>query len=124
MENVSLYCLQKMDGLDELKNAPDSFVLHQFDEDFDGSHGRFMDTAAVMQHIDLIITVDTAIAHLAGALGIPVWVMLPYETDWRGIQDRTDSPWYPTMRLFQQPKPFDWDTVANQIINTVRAIVR
>jgi len=74
-----------------------------------------MDTAAVMEHMDLIITVDTAIAHLAGALGRPVWLLLPYSTDWRWIVNRTDSPWYPTMRIFKQPTPFDWDNVMTAV---------
>lgn len=121
MPNVSLFCLQKIDGMSELDKAPAHFVMHCFDTTFDGPHGRFMDTAAVMKNLDLVITVDTAIAHLAGALGVPVWVMLPYETDWRWIEGRTDSPWYPTMRLFQQPAPFDWESVAENVINAVRS---
>jgi len=69
----------------------------------------FADTAALMQALDLVITVDTAVAHLAGALGRPVWVLLPYVPDWRWMRDRDDSPWYPSMRLFRRNTPGDWD---------------
>ncbi|HJO74212.1 MAG TPA: tetratricopeptide repeat protein [Rhodospirillales bacterium] len=71
----------------------------------------FADTAAVVQQLDLVITVDTAVAHLAGALGKPVWVAAPYPGDWRWMLEREDSPWYPTLRLFRQPAPGDWKTV-------------
>ncbi|NEQ40720.1 MAG: tetratricopeptide repeat protein, partial [Okeania sp. SIO3I5] len=69
------------------------------------------DTAAVIKQLDLVITIDTVIAHLAGALGKPVWVMLNFDSDWRWMLDRNDSPWYPTARLFRQPKIGDWDSV-------------
>ena len=75
----------------------------------------FADTAAAIAALDLVITVDTAVAHLAGALGRPVWVMLGYAADWRYLRDREDSPWYPTMRLFRQDSPGDWSGVAVQI---------
>jgi len=71
----------------------------------------FADTAAVLMCLDLVITVDTATAHLAGALGRPVWNLLPFEVDWRWMVDRIDSPWYPTMRLFRQPTSGDWHSV-------------
>ena len=75
----------------------------------------FSDTAAAIVALDLIITVDTSVAHLAGALGRPVWVMLPYALDWRWLREREDSPWYPTMRLFRQIKPGDWDSVLTRL---------
>jgi len=75
----------------------------------------FADTAAVITELDLVITVDTSIAHLAGALGKPVWVALPFPGDWRWMLDREDSPWYPTARLFRQPKPGDWEAVFGNI---------
>jgi len=71
------------------------------------------DTAALMQQLDLVIAVDTAVVHLAGALGRPVWVMLPFSPDWRWMLDREDSPWYPTMRLFRQPQFGDWPAVVD-----------
>jgi hypothetical protein len=69
----------------------------------------FADTAAAMEQLDLVISTDTAAAHLAGALGKPVWVLLRYVTDWRWMDERADSPWYPTMRLFRQAAPDDFD---------------
>jgi ADP-heptose:LPS heptosyltransferase len=75
----------------------------------------FIDTAAVMDNLDLIISCDTSIAHLAGALARPVWVALKYLADWRWLLDRSDSPWYPTMRLFRQSAPGDWRPVFREI---------
>ena len=75
----------------------------------------FADTAAVIGRLDLVITVDTAVAHLAGALARPVWLLLSYAADWRWLQDRDDSPWYPTMRLFRQPRPGDWEPVIAEV---------
>jgi len=77
--------------------------------------GDFADTACVIQQLDLVITVDTAVAHLAGALGKPVWVLLPFAPDWRWMTDRDSSPWYPDMRLFRQQKPGDWDKVFSNL---------
>ena len=73
--------------------------------------GDFCDTAAAVAAMDLVISVDTSVAHLAGALGKPVWVLLPLCPDWRWLTDREDSPWYPTARLFRQPRVGDWDSV-------------
>ncbi len=83
--------------------------------DVGGGLADFADTAAVLGQLDLLITVDTAIAHLAGALGRPAWTMLCHTPDWRWHLDRSDCPWYPTMRLFRQPVWGDWDTVVDQI---------
>ena len=85
--------------------------------DFADGLTDFAATAALMSHLDLVITVDTAAAHLAGALGIPVWLMLPYAPDYRWMLGRTDSPWYPTMRLFRQPSPGDWESVLASILD-------
>lgn len=112
--DLSFYSLQKIDGVEQLHILPNGFHIHTFD-DFDESHGRFMDTAALMMSLDLIITTDSAIAHLAGALGKRVWLLLPYNTDWRWIAHQTTSVWYPTMRIYKQPLPFDWDNVIKQI---------
>jgi Flp pilus assembly protein TadD len=77
--------------------------------------GSFAETAAAMAALDLVISVDTAPAHLAGALGRPVWLLLPHAPDWRWLTDRDDSPWYPTMRLFRQPAPGEWDSAVAAI---------
>jgi tetratricopeptide (TPR) repeat protein len=82
--------------------------------------GDFADTAAVLAQMDLVITVDTAVAHLAGALARPVWVLLPYAADWRWLQDRNDSPWYPTARLFRQEVPGDWGPVLAAVLAALR----
>lgn len=76
----------------------------------------FADTAAVIEQLDLVIAVDTAVAHLAGALGRPVWVLLPIVSDWRWMHDRDDSPWYPTMRLFRQDRDGGWANVINRLV--------
>jgi hypothetical protein len=80
----------------------------------------FEDTAALLMSMDLVITVDTAIAHLAGALGRPVWVLLPYVPDWRWLLQREDSPWYPTARLFSQSAPGDWGGVLQRVAEELR----
>lgn len=75
----------------------------------------FLDTAAVVMNLDLLITCDTAVAHLAGTLGIPTWVALTLPPDWRWLLHRTDSPWYPSLRLFRQTRPGNWDTVFQEM---------
>jgi Flp pilus assembly protein TadD len=75
----------------------------------------FADTAALMAQLDLVISVDTSVAHLAGAVGCPVWVLLPFAPDWRWLLERGDNPWYHTMRLFRQPVPGDWTSVVQQV---------
>ena len=87
------------------------FGVETLGADFDIPPDAFIDTAAVMENLDLVITSDTAIAHLAGALGRPVWVALKHVPDWRWLLERSDNPWYPTMRLFRQPAPNDWSGV-------------
>ena len=77
------------------------------------------ETAGLLEQLDLLITVDTSIAHLAAALGKPTWIMLPFAPDFRWLLERSDSPWYPTVHLFRQHKPRDWDSVVNHIVNTL-----
>ena len=111
--NITFYSLQKCDGVDEIEQLyiPDNFVVFEaLDKD-----GAFCDSAAIINNLDLVITIDSAIAHLAGALGKPTWLLLPYYSDWRWLAHRTDSIWYPTMTLFKQSAPFDWDSVVKQI---------
>jgi len=83
----------------------------------------FADTAAIVRELDLVITVDTAVAHLAGALGTPVWTLLPYAPDWRWLRERHDSPWYPTMRLFRQPRPGDWAAVIAAVGQALQSLL-
>ena len=79
-------------------------------------------TARVMRALDLVVTVDTMTAHLAGALGVPVFTLLPHRADWRWMEERSDSPWYPTMRLFRQPRPGDWDAVVEEVRYAIAAM--
>jgi ADP-heptose:LPS heptosyltransferase len=78
---------------------------------FDEGADAFLDTAAIMQNCDLVITADTAPAHLAGALGIPCWVALKFVPEWRWFLERSDTPWYPHTRLFRQKQPGEWRSV-------------
>jgi tetratricopeptide (TPR) repeat protein len=84
--------------------------------------GDMADTASLLTNLDLIITVDTSVAHLAGALAIPTWVMIPFAPDWRWLLDREDSPWYPTMRLFRQPEFGDWQSVLQRVSADLAAL--
>ena len=115
LENISFYSLQKYDGTEQLATLSPHLKLQVFDN-FDDEVGPFMDTAALMKNLDLIITVDTAVAHLAGALGCNVWLLHPYATaDWRWIHGRVDSYWYPTMRIFKQHEPFGYEDVLEEV---------
>ncbi len=83
----------------------------------------FEETAALIANLDMVITVDTAIGHLAGALAKPVWIMVPKASDWRWLLDRSDSPWYPTARLFRQSAPGAWDSVINHVATALAALL-
>lgn len=110
-DEISFYSLQKGPASAQVKNAHEGLRLIDYSEDIKD----FSDTAALIQNLDLIISVDTATAHLAGALGKPVWILLPFVPDWRWMLDREDSPWYPTMRLFRQTSPGDWESVLHRV---------
>jgi len=109
---VALVSLQKGLGSEQLRTAP--FPVVEL-EGLDEQSGPFMDTAAVMKCLDLVVTTDTAIPHLAGALAVPCWVALPVSPDWRWLLDRDDSPWYPTVRLFRAARAADWGPVFERI---------
>ncbi len=111
LPGVHLVSLQKQHGLDQLADLPEGMTVATLGEAFDAGPDAFIDTAAVMANLDLVISTDTSIAHLAGALGRPVWVALGAVPEWRWMLDRTDSPWYPTMRLFRQRERGDWASV-------------
>ena len=81
-----------------------------------------LDTAAMVANLDLVISVDTMVAHLAGAIGIPVWTLLHYDADWRWMTGRDDSPWYPTMRLFRQESPGDWRTPVGRLVDELSSL--
>jgi tetratricopeptide (TPR) repeat protein len=111
---VRLISLQKGDGEGDLRSLPQGMTIESFDN-LDAGPDAFVDTAAIMTCVDLVITNDTSISHLAGALGVPTFVALSYVPDWRWMFDRADSPWYPTMRLFRQRTDGDWNTVFREI---------
>jgi tetratricopeptide (TPR) repeat protein len=117
LPGVHLFCLQKGPGSEQIADVSDQFELTDLGSRLDAS-GAFLDTAAVMMNLDLIITSDTATAHLAGALGRPVWVALSYAPDWRWLLRREDSPWYPTMRLFRQSGVGRWDDVFERMLES------
>jgi tetratricopeptide (TPR) repeat protein len=121
--NVTFINLQKTTGEDQLTavNTPENFII--FNDDFDNSHGRFMDTAAVIKNLDLMITVDTSMAHLSAGLGCPTWVFMPEPADWRWMLKRTDTPWYPNMRLFRQSAAGDWESVISTVALELQKLV-
>jgi len=110
LSGISWYSLQK-----DPTQLPSGFPIKTLGVDFDESNGAFMDTAAVMQHLDLVISIDGSVAHLAGALGVPVWVILPCENDYRWFENQDTTPWYPTMRLFQQKQFGNWQDVVEEV---------
>jgi ADP-heptose:LPS heptosyltransferase len=109
-----LISLQKTEERQERDAAGRSPIINP-GNDVDTDHGAFVDTAAIMMNLDLVVTSDTSIAHLAGALGVPVWVVLPHAPNWRWLLDRSDCPWYPTMRLFRQQEAGNWTAVFEEI---------
>ena len=115
--NVSFVSLQKGAGAGQAAHPPAGMALIDLGPEI----GNFADTAAILQHLDLVVTVDTSVAHLAGALGRPVWVLLPFFPDWRWLRGTDVSPWYPTMRLFRQERPRDWDPVIARVAGALRA---
>ncbi len=119
ISGVRLISLQKGATSDEIAAA--GFDVIDLGEEFDEAAGPFMDSAAVMKGLDLVITSDTAIAHLAGGLEVPVWLPISAHCDWRWFLDREDTPWYPSMRLFRQQELDRWDDVFNRIAAEVRA---
>ncbi len=124
LEGVSIYNLQKMGGEEQLSELAADIQITSFGSDFDNSRGRFMDTVAIMKNLDLIITIDTGTCHVAAALGVPTWNLLPNPADWRWMVDRTDTPWYNNMRLFKQPKSGDWEGSIKACVKALQPILR
>lgn len=112
---ISLFSLQKFESHESGPVNCDTSGL----VDLSSRLVDFSDTAAAIAALDLVITVDTAVAHLAGALGKPVWVLLPFASDWRWQQGRDDSPWYPSMRLFRQSRRGDWRAVLEDVVTAL-----
>jgi Tfp pilus assembly protein PilF len=113
---VRFFSLQK--GPESSLARPPGLELVDFTDDLND----FMDSAALIENLDLVISVDTSVAHLAGALAKPVWVLIPFSADFRWLMDRTDSPWYPTMRLFRQKRRGDWTSVGAEVAAALKTV--
>ncbi len=123
LPGIRLICLQKGLGREQLPQIGDQFSVVDLGDQFDQGSAAFLDTAAIMQNLDLVIAPSSAIAHLAGALAVRVWVALPAVPDWRWLLDRADSPWYPTARLFRQPRTGDWAGAFEAMAQAIRELV-
>lgn len=118
---VSLVSLQVEHGADQLRGI--DFPVLDLGPELTRAPGMFIDAAAAIRNLDLVVACDTAVAHLAGGLGAPVWVALPYSPDWRWLVGRVDSPWYPTMRLFRQPSFGDWPRVFGRMAGELEELL-
>ena len=118
ISGVRFISLQKGLPAAEVARPPRGMELHDFTEDLDD----FADTAALIDNLDLVISVDTAVAHLAGALGKPVWVLNRFDTDFRWPRGRDDSPWYPSLRQFRQSTPGAWTSVISRAQGALRQL--
>jgi tetratricopeptide (TPR) repeat protein len=119
VEGVEFFSLQKGEAARQARTPPTGMTLHDWTDDL----RDFADTAALMENLDLIISSDTSVVHLAGALGKPVWVLLPFAPDFRWLLGRSDSPWYPTMRLFRQQRAMEWEPVIAQVRAELQSLV-
>jgi tetratricopeptide (TPR) repeat protein len=124
VSGVQLISLQKGPGTEQIHTVASEVPLIDFGAELDETAGPFMDTAAIMGSLDLVICADTATAHLAGALGVPTWLALPIAADFRWLLDRNDSPWYPTIRLFRQKQSGDWQSVFQVMASELQRIAR
>jgi hypothetical protein len=115
---ITFVSLQKSDAASQLEQTPEVANLR----DWTGELHDFSDTAALISQLDLVISVDTAIAHLAGALGKPVWLLNRFQSEWRWLRDREDSPWYPSLRLFTQTTAGDWSEVITRVLAALRTV--
>ena len=124
LPDVRLISLHKGEGLSQLDRLPTGMHVESFGNDFDFGIDSFLDSAALASICDVVITSDTAIAHLSGALGTRTWIALKSVADWRWMVGRSDSPWYPNTRLFRQTVRGDWGTVFCDIQRHVEALLR
>ncbi len=118
INGVKLFSLQKEDAakqIDQFENNEIENLAHHIKD--------FSDTAGAIENLDLVISVDTAVLHLAGAMGKPAWALLPFAPDWRWLLDRDDSPWYPTLKLFRQKKYADWKNVFKEVTEELKKAV-
>jgi hypothetical protein len=113
---LAFYSLQKGEGAEQTAYPPPGLKIH----DWTAELNDFADTAGLIANLDLVISIDTSVPHLAGALGRPVWTLLPFDGEWRWLLEREDTPWYPSMRLFRQEKPGDWSGVLAKVAAALR----
>ncbi len=118
---VQLISLQKGKGTEQVENFSVPDALHCF-EDLDADKGAFMDSAAIMPHLDLVVTSDSAVAHLAGSLGITTYLLLPFASDWRWFVDREDSPWYPSLQLVRHRRGQSWQEAMSRVVEAIQAL--
>ena len=123
IEGVRLVSLQVGRGSEEIEAVRDRFAVVDLSDRLDASAGAFLDIAAIMANLDLVVTCDTSIAHLAGALARPTWIALPTVPDWRWLLDREDTPWYPTARLFRQWVAGRWNEPFERMAEALRTRV-
>jgi FkbM family methyltransferase len=117
---VQLFSLQKGFGSEQIAALDGQFNVVDFGDELDANAGPFMDTAAIMKCMDLVVSSDTSVPHLSGALGVQTWLALSLSPDWRWLLDRDDSPWYPSMTLFRQQTLGDWDEVFQRMATALR----
>lgn len=115
LPNVKLFSLQKNHGVDQIARLGGRFEVIDRSFELDERNGAFQDTAALAKSLDLIITSDSAVAHLAGAVGAEVWLIVPIGCDWRWGHEGSDCPWYPSMRLYRQERVGEWNSVFEKI---------
>ena len=121
LAGVHFYGLQKGIAAEQIEaeGLPKGMRMRNLGRDFED----FSDTAAVVAQLDVVISIDTSVAHLAGAMGKPLWLLLPDVPDWRWLMNRSDSPWYPTARLFRQSRPGDWQPVIQAVADELTALI-
>lgn len=120
IDNSLLMSLQKGHGTEQLRKWNQKKTIYCLPDSVDSTSGAFMDTAAILQNLDWVVTSDTALAHLAGAFGVRTCLVLGFTPDWRWLQYRSDSPWYPTLRLFRQTEIGKWDDVLKEVASYIR----
>jgi tetratricopeptide (TPR) repeat protein len=118
IEGIRLYGLQKGKAAEQVEKLADEMIITNLGTEFED----FTDTAAAIENLDLVISVDTSVLHLAGAMGKPIWTLLPFAPEWRWMLNRQDSPWYPTMKLFRQKKWGQWESVFQDVAEELRTI--
>ena len=120
LESVCFYSLQLGRGSEQASSPPGGMTLIDLTEQIHD----FADTAALIEQLDLVVSIDTAVAHLAGAMGKKVFLMLPFAPDWRWLLERSDSPWYPTMQIFRQKTAGEWDEVVAEVHDALGALIK